>query len=338
MDQLPRLIQAPMAGVSTPALAAAVSNAGGLGSIAVGHLDAEGARVQIEATRALTERPFGVNVFCHRQAPPQPEVEEAWLQHLRPQFAVFQAKPPAKLEEIYLPLERNEAMLAVLVKARPSVVSFHFGLPGEVAIHALRQAGCFLLATATNLEEAQLARAAGVQAIVAQGYEAGGHRGQFDENAPDPRLTTLALTRLLVKQQDLPVIAAGGLMDGAAIAAVLRLGARAGQLGTAYVGCPESSASYKDRLSRGDTVMTRSISGRPARCLRNRFTDLRPGPPVPAYPRAYHAGKALHIAATQHGEDGYGAHWAGQGAALARPMPAADLTGLLLQEMFRPGS
>lgn len=330
----PILVQAPMAGVSTPALAAAVSNAGGLGSIAVGHLDASVARQQIEATQALTDRPFGVNVFCHRPAPPDPEVERVWLDYLEPHFTRYGARAPLGLEEIYSSFDGNDAMLEVLMRTRPAVVSFHFGLPSTSFIGSLREAGCYLLATVTNLREASLAVAAGVQALVAQGYEAGGHRGQFDENAPDPRLTTLALTRLLVRGQDLPVVAAGGLMDGAGIASVLRLGARAAQLGTAYVACPESSARYKERLGPGatETVMTRNISGRPARCLRNRFTDLPRDPVVPAYPRAYHAGKALHTAALGQGEIGFGAHWAGQGAALARPLPAAELTRLLLHE------
>lgn len=332
MDWLPNLIQAPMAGVSTPALAAAVSNAGALGSIAVGHLEAEAAREQILSTRALTERPFGVNVFCHRPAPARPEAERAWIDYLQPYFAAFEESPPRSLEEIYSSFDGNESMLEVLARERPALVSFHFGLPRPTYLQTLRQAGCFLVATVTNLEEAALAAAAGIQALVAQGYEAGGHRGQFDETLTDLRLTTLALTRLLVRRQSLPVIAAGGIMDGEGVAAVLRLGARAAQLGTAYVACPESNATYKDRLIQGQTVMTRAISGRPARCLRNLFTELPPGPTVPAYPRAYHAGKALHNAALRHGETGYGAHWAGQGAALARSLSAAELTRWILQE------
>ena len=330
----PTLVQAPMAGVSTPELAAAASNAGALGSIAVGHLDALAARKQIEATRVLTDRPFGVNVFCHRPVPPDPEVERDWLDYLKPHFETYGARVPRGLEEIYTSFDGNDAMLEVMVRTRPAVVSFHFGLPRRSFIASLREAGCYLLATVTNLREARLAAAAGVQALVAQGYEAGGHRGQFDENAPDLRLTTLTLTRLLVCGQGLPVIAAGGLMDGAGIASVLRLGARAAQLGTAYAACPESSAGYKERLGHGtaETVMTRNISGRPARCLRNRFTDLPRGPVVPSYPRAYHAGKALHAAALGQGEVDFGAHWAGQGAALTRALPAAELTRLLLHE------
>ena len=177
--------------------------------------------------------------------------------------------------------------------------------------------------------------------MVAQGYEAGGHRGVFDPDADDDRLGTMALTRLLVRALDDPVIAAGGIMDGAGIAAALRLGAAAAQLGTAFVGCPESSADagYRRALESDaahHTVMTRAISGRPARCLANRFTALGAGispQAIPAYPIAYDAGKALHAAAKATGESGFGAQWAGQGAPLARALPAAELVAALRGEM-----
>ena len=188
-----------------------------------------------------------------------------------------------------------------------------------------------------------------MDAVVAQGYEAGGHRGLFDPDAPDGRLGTLALTRLLVRRLHVPVIAAGRIMDGAGIAAVLRLGALAAQIGTAFVACPEAATSAAHRLALlwGDaaqTVMTTSISGRPARCLANRFTALSATLSVvtpPEYPIAYDAGKALHAAAVKHDEHGYGAHWAGQGAPLARALQASDpfrpagMTGE--RGMFGPG-
>jgi nitronate monooxygenase len=174
---------------------------------------------------------------------------------------------------------------------------------------------------------------------VAQGYEAGGHRGSFDPDAEDDCLGTLALTRLLVRQLDVPIIAAGGIMDGAGIAAVLRLGAAAAQLGTAFIGCPESDADAAYRLALASdaanhTVMTRAISGRPARCLRNRFTALGTGVSpgeIPRYPVTYDAGKALHTAAKAAQETGYGAQWAGQGAPLARELPAAELVAFLAE-------
>jgi nitronate monooxygenase len=236
------IVQAPMAGVSTPALAAAVSNAGGLGSIGVGAATAEVARQMIRAVRAATAAPFNVNVFCHRPAIADVDREAAWLDRLAPIFARYGAQPPARLQETFRSFVDDDAMLAVLLEERPEVVSFHFGVPSQEKINALQSAGIVLLATATNLEEACAIAAAGIDSVVAQGYEAGGHRGVFDPDLPDDRLGTLALCRLLVTGLDIPVIAAGGIMDGAGIAACLTLGASAAQLGTAFIACPESSA------------------------------------------------------------------------------------------------
>jgi nitronate monooxygenase len=335
------LIQAPMAGVSTPEMAAAVSNAGGLGSLGAGSVDAEGMQQMIAATRSKTDRAFNVNVFCHEPAIRDEAKEAAWIKRLRPEFARFNVPPPAKLAEPYPSFLTDDAKLAVLVAERPAVVSFHFGLPSSEQIAALRSAGIVLLATATNLAEAKLIADAGIDAIVAQGYEAGGHRGVFDPAGPDERLGTLALTRLLVKKMDLPVIAAGGIMDGAGIAAALMLGAAAAQLGTAFIACSESSADagYRSTLfssAAENTVMTSVISGRPARCLVNEFTRLGAEidrREVPAYPIAYSVGKALNVAAKATDEFGFGAQWAGQGAPLARALPAAELVATLRREM-----
>jgi nitronate monooxygenase len=335
------IIQAPMAGVSTPAMAAAVANAGGLGSIGVGAASAEGARAMIAATRAATNRAFNVNVFCHRPAVADAAREAAWLRRLGGAFARFGAAPPAGLTEIYKSFVDDDAMLALLLEERPKVVSFHFGLPPADRIAALRAAGILVIASATNLAEARAIASAGLDAVVAQGFEAGGHRGVFDPDAPDDLLGTMALTRLLVRNLDIPVIAAGGIMDGAGVAAALRLGAGAAQLGTAFIACVESRAdeAYRAALrsETGEhTVMTRAISGRPARCLANRFTDFGAGVAdgdIPAYPIAYDAGKALHAAAKAAGEHGYGAQWAGQGAPLARALPAAELMAALVAEL-----
>lgn len=335
------IIQAPMAGVSTPEMAAAVSNAGGLGSIGVGSIDAEATRQMIAAVRAKTDRAFNVNVFCHRPAVADQVREAAWVARLAPEFARYGVKPPARLTEIYRSFLIDDDKLAVLLAERPAVVSFHFGLPAQDRIDALRAAGIVVFATATNLEEGRAIGAAGIDAIVAQGYEAGGHRGAFDPNGRDDQLGTMALTRLLVKEFDLPVIASGGIMDGAGIAAALALGAAAAQLGTAFIACPESlaDAGYRAALLRSPahhTVMTSAISGRMARCLANRFTafgeEVKPDQ-VPDYPIAYDAGKALHAAAKAKGEFGYGAQWAGQGAPLARSLPAGELVAQLRQEM-----
>ncbi len=332
-------MQAPMVGVSTPTLAAAVSNAGGLGSIGVGATDAAGARSMIQATRARTNRAFNVNLFVHATPRVGKAREQSWLNALRPLFESFCAEPPSTLRAIYKSFADDEEMLAMLIEVAPPVISFHFGIPSAERIAALRGAGCLLLASATSPAEARLIEAAGIDIVVAQGWEAGGHRGVFDPVAPDDRLGTMALTRLLVRQSTLPVISAGGLMDGAGIKAALALGAVAAQLGTAFIGCPQSNADEAYRaaltsLSAEHTVMTKVISGRPARCLANLFTRweaVAPGQ-VPDYPVAYDAGKALHAAAKAAGESGFGAQWAGQGAPLSRSMDAAKFVALLWQE------
>ncbi|WP_028080941.1 NAD(P)H-dependent flavin oxidoreductase [Solimonas soli] len=333
------LIQAPMAGTSTPALAAAVCNAGALGSIAVGAGSVPQAREAIRATRALTARPFNVNVFCHRPARADAAREAAWTRYLAPWFAESGATPPPALREIYTSFAVDDAMLAMLVAEKPAIVSFHFGLPPDAFVRALKHAGIVLLATATTLDEARQCVAAGVDAVVAQGYEAGGHRGVFDP-AHDARIGTLALTRTLARRIERPVIAAGGIMDGAGIRAALALGAGAAQLGTAFVACPESAAdaAYRAALLAPDarTAVTAAISGRPARGLVNRFVaeiDGANAPAIPDYPIAYDAGKALHAAAKARGSGAFGAQWAGQGVALARALPAADLVAALIAEM-----
>jgi nitronate monooxygenase len=337
------IIQAPMAGISSPAMAAAVSEAGALGSIGIGATDAAGARAMIAAVRQRSVAALNVNLFCHRPATADVALEAGWIERLRPEFEALGATPPVVLTEIYRSFVADDAMLAMLIEQRPKVVSFHFGLPGDAAIRALRDAGIILLGSATSLAEARLVAAAGIDAVVAQGWEAGGHRGMFDPDAPDDRLGTLVLTRLLVREAGLPVIAAGGIMDGAGIAATLKLGAAAAQLGTAFVATDESLAdpAYRAALA-GDaahhTVMTRAISGRPARSLANRFTvsgATIPDDAVPAYPIAYDLGKALHAAGKARGEYGFGAQWAGQGAPFARSMPAGTLVRLLSAELAK---
>lgn len=343
MDLLDRLgltlpiIQAPMAGVSTPALAAAVSNAGGLGSIAVGATDAAGAQAMVSDLHARTNAAFNVNVFVHDDPKPDPATATAWCAALRPLFSQFGATPPGTLRVIYRSFAGDQEMFETLLTLAPPVVSFHFGLPEKARIDALKARGCVLLATATTLRDGQAAERAGIDAIVAQGFEAGGHRGTVDLNADDERLGTLALTRLLATHLSTPVIAAGGIMDGAGIRAALDLGAIAAQLGTAFIGCPESAADdgYRRALAGAEgTVMTSAISGRPARCLTNAFTrwGARADAKIPDYPIAYDAGKALNAAAKAAGDTGYGAHWAGQGAPLSRALLASDLMALLRAE------
>ena len=335
------LVQAPMAGVSTPALAAAVSQAGGLGSIGVGAAGATVAHEMLCQVRQQTGAPFNVNLFVHKTPEVDPVCDKAWLAWLKPLFAEFNAVPPARLHPIYRSFNDDMEMLDMLVHMKPPVVSFHFGLPVAEKISVLKATGAILVATVTSLEEACAAEAAGMDAIVAQGIEAGGHRGIFDPAGRDDALGTFALIRLLVRKCRIPVIAAGGIMDGAGIAAALALGAVAAQMGTAFILCPETDAdeSYRKVLegpAAFHTRMTDLVSGRPARCLANRFTGLGDSagiPPLPDYPIAYDAGKALNKAARNCGESGFGAYWAGQGAPLARAMPVDQLMGKLKDEL-----
>ncbi|WP_342246884.1 NAD(P)H-dependent flavin oxidoreductase [Pseudomonas sp. OTU5201] len=335
------IIQAPMVGVSTPALAAAVSNAGALGSIGIGASTPAQARAMLAQTRELTSRPFNVNLFCHRPAVADALREAAWLEHLKPLFAEFDAEPPAAIREIYKSFLDDSEMAQMLLDERPPVVSFHFGLPPQEWIDALKGAGIRLLASATTLEEARLLEAAGVDAIVAQGIEAGGHRGVFEPEKGDAGIGTLALVRLIARNCRLPVIAAGGIMDGQGIKAAMALGAQAAQLGTAFVPCPESAANtaYRAALKSERAYQTRitaAISGRPARGMVNRlWTDLdtSDAPALPDYPNTYDAAKALHAAASAKGCNDFAVQWAGQGAPLAREMPAADLVKVLVEEM-----
>lgn len=333
------IIQAPMAGTATPALAAAVSNGGGLGSISIAAVQAEAGRQMIRETRAATNKPFNINVFCHRLSVADAAREQAWLAHLQPYFAEFGAAAPEAIRDIYCSFQEDEGQLQVLLEERPPIVSFHLGLPPQPRIDALKSAGITLLASATTLEEGLLAQNAGIDIIVAQGIEAGGHRGVFDP-AYDQGIGTLALVRVLVKHLKRPVIAAGGIMDGAGIAAALSLGASAAQLGTAFILCPESAANEAYRRMLGSeraqvTQVTTAISGRPARGIVNRFMAEvgAPGhPAVPGFGIAYDAGKQLIAAAAKAGNAEFAAHWAGQGAALARAMPAAELVAVLQRE------
>ena len=341
LDMRLPIIQAPMAGVSSPAMAAAVSRAGGLGSLGVGAAGAEAARAMIRGARERGVGALNVNVFVHRPAVADPAKEAAWIERLRPAFARFGAVPPETLRQIYTSFDEDDAMLAMLIEERPSIVSVHFGVPAPDRIRALREAGITLLASATCLAEAKQLEAAGFDAVIAQGYEAGGHRGSFDPDAPDDRLGSFALTRLFARELDRPVIAAGGIMDGAGIGAALRLGAGAALLGTAFVITDESLADAGFRAAlvsdaAHHTVVTRAISGRPARSIANRFTALGatiPDAAIPAYPIAYDLGKGLHAAAKARGDYGFGAQLAGQGAPLARAMPAGELVRVLAEEL-----
>lgn len=335
------VIQAPMAGVATPALAAAVSRAGGLGSLGLGASSVAEARAMIRAARRQGAQPLNVNLFCHGPHRPRAQAEAAWLARLAPLFARFGAAPPAGLRAPYVSFVADAAMAAMLCEERPEVVSFHFGLPPGPVLDDLRKAGAVLIASATSLDEGLALQAAGMDAVIAQGIEAGGHRGQFDPNAPDAGLSCLALTQILADRLRVPVIAAGGIMTGGAVAAALAAGAVAAQLGTAFIACDESAAdaAYRAALTGPEgrrTVLTPALSGRPARCLGNDFVawaEAQAEAEIPDYPVAYDAAKALFAAAGRAGATGFAAQWAGQGAPLARAMPAADLVAVLAREL-----
>ena len=318
------VVQAPMAGVSTPELAAAVCETGALGSVALGALDVEAAGDVITRTKALTSRPFSVNLFCHTPADRDLRREEAWLNRLRPEFVRYDASPPSELSEIYQSFRTNPAMLQVLTNAKPAAISFHFGLPELAQLAVLRQSGALLMATATSEAEGRVIAKAGLDVIVAQGWQAGGHRGMFDPDAEDEQLETLELVRRL-SRLGLPIIAAGGIMTRQDAQKAIEAGATAVQCGTAFLRSPEAATSeaHREALNSGATRMTRTISGRPARCVENLFTQID-GSSAADYPMAYDAGKALNAAAVAKGEYGYGAFWSGTGAAMSVSRKAAE--------------
>ncbi|WP_260954344.1 NAD(P)H-dependent flavin oxidoreductase [Pseudomonas citri] len=338
------IIQAPMVGVSTPLLAAAVTNAGGLGSLGLGGSTVEQAKALIQDTKAMTGGPLNVNLFCHRPASGDRLRSDAWIKHLTPHFQAFNSQPPTELAEIYRSFLAYEQMLDLLLEQRPEVVSFHFGVPPVTWIKALKERGIITLGCATTVSEAHEVAQAGIDVIVAQGVEAGGHRGVLEyELGEDAQIGLFALLRQVVKQINLPVIAAGGIMDGAGISAALALGAGAVQMGTAFLLCPESSttAAHREALKSSraaDTRITRGISGRPARGLVNKLYFEAPGnghqQAVPAeFPLAYDLSKKLHALALKSGCNDFAAQWAGQGAPLARELPAATLVQALVDEL-----
>ena len=221
------IVQAPMAGVSTPELAAAVSNAGALGSISVGASTPDQARTMIEKTVSLTPRPINVNVFCHAPVVRDLPLEKAWIARFHELFTRYEAEPPEALSEIYQSFHNNAEMMSVLLAAAPAAISFHFGLPAADVLRQLKSRGIVTLASITSVKEALAAEAAGIDFVVAQGIEAGGHRGLFSPDEADDQLSTFTLVQAVKKASRLPVIGAGGIMDGAGIDAMLRLGADA---------------------------------------------------------------------------------------------------------------
>lgn len=328
------VIQAPMIGPK-PALAPAVSAAGGLGSIACAALTPDGVRSEVERLRALTDRPFALNFFAHGRAAPDPEREAAWKRRLAPYYAEFGLDP----DKAAPGPERapfDAAMAAVVTELRPPVVSFHFGLPEKALLAQVRAAGCRILGCATTVAEARWLAERGVDAIVAQGFEAGGHRGLFLSEDIGRQVGTMALVPQVVDAVTVPVIAAGGIADARGVAAAFVLGAAAVQVGTAYLFCEEAGLSAAHRSALGeagdaDTALTTVFTGRPARGILNRaMRELGPiNPEAPAFPRAAAALQPLRAAAEAQGSGAFTPLWSGQAAALAKACTAAELTRAL---------
>jgi nitronate monooxygenase len=332
------IIQAPMAGSDGPVLAAAVSNAGGVGSLGCGEMSAEKLREEFDKTRASTTRPFIINFFAH-DTPVFPSDDAA---SMRKQLAIY-------YEELGLgqdltlsasPMRSfDAAMLEAVLDLRPEIVSFHFGLPSEEMLDALKSAGSIILCSATTVTEARKLEAGGVHAIIAQGYDAGGHRGTFSTPVDAGNVGTFALIPQIVDAVSVPVIAAGGIADGRGIAAAFALGASGVQIGTGFLLCPESAASPIHRQvlqqARDDsTVVTRAFTGRPARTIVNRFVEeMAPQDrEVPAFPLQDSLTLPLHFESVAQGSKDFAALFSGQASALSRTLPAGELVDALVAE------
>jgi nitronate monooxygenase len=329
------IIQAPMAGAQNHQLAAAVSTAGGLGSVPAGMLTAEVLDAELTAMAALTDKPYNVNFFCHQTPAADPRRDEAWLAMLMPFLQELQIDP-ASIPAGATRKPFGAAMADVIERHRPAVVSFHFGLPTPDLLQRVRATGAKILSSATTLEEGLWLQAQGVDAVIAQGLEAGGHRGMFLSDDIDGQVGTLALLPQLVAALDVPVIAAGGIADACGVAAAQTLGAAGVQVGTAYLLCDESRASQLHRQAlqspaARNTVLTTLFSGRPARGIVNRLIqELGPRPDaVPAFPLAGNAISVLRARAESQGFDHFSPLWAGQNASGCQSIPAAELTAAL---------
>ncbi len=333
------IIQSPMAGTSTNELAIAVAEAGGLGSLACAGSSRDQVRADMAALRARTGKPINVNFYAHRAPAPDPARDAAWLDRLRPYFAELGLEPVAATNT---PVPRifDAAMCDVLEDLRPAVVSFHFGLPPQPLVERVKALGCLLMSSATTVAEALWLETQGCDAIIAQGYEAGGHRGMFLTADITTQTGTLALVPQVVDAVKAPVIAAGGIGDGRGIAAVMALGASAAQIGTAFLFTPEVSVepAYHQRLMTdpGHTALTNVFTGRPARAFVNRLVqEVGPMSPLaPAFPDARFAVTALRAGAGRGAAQF--AFWnAGQAAGLGRSLDAAALTHLLADDAQR---
>jgi nitronate monooxygenase len=326
------IIQAPMAGVQGSPLTVAVSNAGGLGSLPCALLTLDAMRAELTASKAQTGKPFNVNFFCHTPPTPNTERELAWRAALSPYYRQF------GLEADSIPIGPgrmpfNAEAAEVLSEFKPAVVSFHFGLPSADLLARVRSWGAKILSSATTVEEARWLEAQGVDAIIAQGLEAGGHRGMFLSEDITTQVGAFALLPQIVQAVRLPVIAAGGIADAKGVAAAMALGAAGVQVGTAYLLCPETTtspihrAALKSEAAR-HTVLTNLFTGRPARGIVNRIIrELGPMSAVaPAFPLATAAIAPLRAKAESGGFGDFSPLWSGQNASGCKEIPAAELT------------
>jgi len=327
------VIQAPMAGVQLGALTIAVCQAGGLGSLPCAMLDAAAIRREIGAIRAATARPFNLNFFCHTPPVPDARREAAWRSALAPYYREF----GLDIEAVPAGPGRNPfdaASAALVEELRPEVVSFHYGLPDEALLQPVRASGARILASATTVEEALWLEQRGVDGVIAQGLEAGGHRGHFLSSDLSRQLGTFALLPQIVRAVKTPVIAAGGIADRAGAEAALRLGASMVQVGTAYLCCPEATTSAIHRQALTSeaarhTALTRLITGRPARGIVNRLIREVDDASAPEFPLATAAIGPLRAAAEARGSGDFSPLWCGQNASGCKTIPAGEVTRAL---------
>ncbi len=335
------IIQAPMAGADSVELCVAVSEAGGLGSLACALMSPDGVRQAVEHIRGATSKPFNLNFFCHDVEVDDPARQQAWRQLLQPYYAEF-GLPPEAEAPFTLRLPFDEAVCVAIEAVRPPVVSFHFGLPAPSLLERVKATGALVLASATTVSEAQWLEKQGVDAIIAQGAEAGGHRGMFLSTDIATQIGLFALLPQIVDAVSIPVIAAGGIADGRGVAAARVLGAQMAQIGTAYLFCPEAKLNprHAEALLKArddNTALTNLFSGRPARGLVNRLMrDLGPmNAAAPVFPFSGKALAPLRAKAEADGRDDFTNLWAGQAAALAPHLGAADLTRKLADDAAR---
>jgi nitronate monooxygenase len=326
------IVQAPMAGgPSTPALAAAVSEAGGLGFLAAGYRSAEGMGEEVEAVRGQTDRAFGVNLFAPPHHPAAAEAVEAYVRRLQP----LAERAGVALGEPKFDDDDFEAKIRALVEDPPAVVSFTFGCPPRDLVAALSAAGADVWVTVTEVEEARVAAQVGASALVVQGVEAGGHRGSFADRPDRVDYGLMALLQLVDREVDLPLVASGGIATGAGVAAALAGGAAAAQLGTAFMLCPEAATSPAHRqalASERPTGLTRAFSGRLARGIVNRLQAEHGAAAPIAYPEVHHVTSPLRAHGREVGDPDLINLWAGEAHQLAEERPAAELVEQLAAE------